>query len=75
MENALKINQWKCFPHSNKITMMGIFFLFLTDSVLGMATITIDYIVKFSEHLDFDFVLQKKSTAKNIEQLKTNSNA
>lgn len=41
----------------------------------GKFAITIDYIVKFGLHLDFDFVLQKKKSVKNIKQLKTNSNA
>lgn len=37
----------------------------------GKFAITIDYIVKFGLHLDFDFVLQKKASAKNIKQLKS----
>jgi plasmid maintenance system antidote protein VapI len=35
----------------------------------GKFAITIDYIVKFGLHLDFDFVLQKKTSTKNIKHL------
>ena len=40
----------------------------------GKFAITIDYIVKFGLHLDFDFVL-KKTDGKNSETTKKNSNA
>lgn len=40
----------------------------------GKFAITIDYIVKFGLHLDFDIVL-KKNNGKNSETIKKNTNA
>lgn len=40
----------------------------------GKFAITIDYIMRFGLYLDFDFVLMKKSIAKNNKHPKLNSN-